>query len=113
MRTNKLLPGLLPVLGVVILLGIFSVRLFPLNQPGDTGGGSSQAENKITVIALYPSIGTIKDLMTLRENKLIDVPNLEVVGVYHEKETTDYQKSKGSVAARGRGGSPFLPAPAP
>ena len=113
MRTNKLLPGLLPVLGVVILLGIFSVRLFPLNQPGDTGGGSSQAEDKITVIALYPSIGTIKDLMTLRENKLIDVPNLEVVGVYHEKETTDYQKSKEFVAAQGLGWITFHPVSAP
>ncbi len=49
---------------------------------------------KITVISLYPSVGTIRDWVTLREKGLIDIPNLAVIGAYHEKERTDYKRAQ-------------------
>jgi putative glutamine amidotransferase len=55
--------------------------------PPESGG-------KITVAVLYPSLETLKELMALRENGLIDVPGLSVIGVYHEKEQTDYGQAR-------------------
>ncbi len=49
---------------------------------------------KITVISFYPSVGTIRDWTTLREKGLINVPNLSVLGVYHERERTNYQGAR-------------------
>ena len=62
--------------------------------------GLSFAE-KITVVVFYPTVGTIKDLVILREQQLIDLPDLEVVGVYHEKEKTDYKESRAFAASQG------------
>jgi putative glutamine amidotransferase len=65
------------------------------------------------VAALYPSLGTVKDLETLRKYALIDLPDFEVLGVYHEKELTDYQKSKDYVTANGLDWISFLPISSP
>jgi putative glutamine amidotransferase len=51
--------------------------------------------------------------MTLRQNRLIDVPNLAVVGVYHEKEKTDYSKSKAFAAENGLDWITFHPISSP
>lgn len=51
-------------------------------------------DEKITVVSLYPSVGTIRDWATLREKGLIDIPNLAVLGVYHEREFTDYHRAR-------------------
>ena len=67
--------------------------------PGLSGEKAARADDKVTVIALYPSVGTIRDLMTLRQGQLIDIRNLEVVGVYHTKEITDYGKSQAFMKA--------------
>jgi putative glutamine amidotransferase len=113
MKNKKLRDGSLLALGALLLLTGLSFGLLSLKQPGDTGREDSRAGDKITVIALYPSVGTIKDLMTLRQNKLIDVPDLAVVGVYHEKEKTNYEESKAFVAKNGLGWITFHPISAP
>jgi putative glutamine amidotransferase len=59
----------------------------PAPKPAESG-------EKITVAVLYPSLGTLKELVALRENGLIDVPGLSVIGVYHEKEQTDYGQAR-------------------
>jgi len=101
MKSKKLRGGWLPALGAFLLLTATAFGLFSMKQPGELERAALPAGDKITVIALYPSVGTIKDLLTLRKNKLIDVPDLAVVGVYHEKEKTDYEKSKAFAAENG------------
>jgi putative glutamine amidotransferase len=99
-----------PAIAALLLAAGLLSGLIP---PELLGREASRAEDKVTVIALYPSVGTIKDLMTLRENKLIDIPNLEIVGVYHTKEITDYGKSKAFVAEKGLDWFSFHPISAP
>jgi len=111
--TKKLRGGWLPALGALLLLTGTSFGFFSLKQPGEIERAALPAGDKITVIALYPSVGTIKDLLTLRQNKLIDVPSLQVVGVYHEKEKTDYEKSKAFVAENGLDWITFHPISSP
>jgi putative glutamine amidotransferase len=113
MKNKRLRDGSLLALGTLLLLTGLSFGLFSLKQPGDAEREDSRAGDKITVIALYPSVGTIKDLLTLRQNRLIDVPNLAVLGVYHEKEKTNYGESKAFVAKNGLDWITFHPVSAP
>ncbi len=70
-------------------------------------------DGKITVISLYPSVGTIRDWVTLREKGLIDIPNLAVLGVYHERERTDYKRAQEYVKANNLDWFTFHPVSAP
>lgn len=100
-------------LGTLIAASILMGGLLMPPLPGLSGEKAARADDKVTVIALYPSVGTINDLMTLRENKLIDIPNLEVVGVYHTKEVTDYSRSQAFVNQKGLEWFSFQPISAP
>jgi len=56
---------------------------------------SAPEKQKSVVLAVcYPSTGSLRALVSLRNHRLIDVDDLLIVGVYYEKEKTDYQKSK-------------------
>lgn len=70
-------------------------------------------EEKVTVISLYPSVGTIRDWMTLREKGLIDIPNLAVLGVYHEKERTNYKGAQNYAETNSLDWFTFHPVSAP
>lgn len=76
MEKNKTLICL--ILVVVLLSGLFD-------------GLALAAPIRLT--AFYPSIGTIRNLQALREKGFINTPQLEVVGVYHTKELTDYEEA--------------------
>jgi len=60
----------------------------------ESPAGSTQNENGIRLTILYPSIGSLKALVGLRKQGLLSIKNLNVVGIYHKQEKTDYQKSK-------------------
>jgi putative glutamine amidotransferase len=109
MKNIKMKDGLRLALGALLLLTGLSFGRFSPNQPGDIEREASRAGDEITVIALYPSVGTIMDLMTLRKHRLIDVPNLKILGVYHDREKTDYGKSKAFVAQNGLDWISFSP----
>jgi putative glutamine amidotransferase len=53
----------------------------------------------VRLAVLYPSVETIKDIEALRARHLLEVPGLSVVGVYHERETTDYAAARRYVEA--------------
>jgi putative glutamine amidotransferase len=113
MKNIRLKDGMVAALGVPLLLAGLSFGLLSPQMPGDVEREASRARRDITVITFYPTVGTIKDLMTLRQNKLIDIPNLQVVGTYHEKEKTDYGKSKAFAAENGLDWMTFHPISAP
>jgi putative glutamine amidotransferase len=49
-------------------------------------------ELRLTIFA--PSVSRIKSIVELRKNGLLPSENLVAIGVYHEREKTDYQKAK-------------------
>ncbi len=49
----------------------------------------------------YPSTGSLHALINLKNRGLFDPPSLHVVGVYHEEEFTDYQRSRDLVREQG------------
>jgi putative glutamine amidotransferase len=54
---------------------------------------AEQNSDEIVLTILYPSLGSIKALIELRRLDLFSLENLVVIGVFHEKERTDYQRS--------------------
>lgn len=82
------------LLTAFILCLLFSLGL-------SSGKTSVRQDDRITVVSLYPSVGTVRDWVILREKGLIDIPHLAVLGVYHERERTDYKRAQDYVKANG------------
>jgi len=89
-----------------LLCILLAVGLFPAEK-------QPPQDEKITVISLYPSAGTIRDWVTLREKGLINIPNLTVLGVYHERERTDYKRAQDYVRVNHLDWFSFHPVSAP
>lgn len=56
---------------------------------------AQSGEVRLTVF--YPSVGTIRNLQALLENGLINLPGLQVTGVYHVREATNYEEARNYV----------------
>jgi len=54
---------------------------------------ADQKSGKIRLTILYPSMGSIRALVKLRDIGFLQIDNLLVIGVFHEKEKTNYQNS--------------------
>jgi len=50
--------------------------------------------DQIKLTVFYPTKGTIQDLQALREIGFINIPNLQVIGIYHLREASDYQEAR-------------------
>jgi putative glutamine amidotransferase len=100
------------VLVSILAAGVLSVSLF---SPARSSGKQKSAgpREEITIAVLYPSVGTIKELVGLRQNHLIDIPRLSVIGIYHERERTDYAKAREFVRANNLGWITFQPLSGP
>ena len=90
MKNNRIKPSLMHVVLSLLLLFSFMSSC----RKNESPAGSTQNENGIRLAILYPSIGSIKALVGLRKQGFLAIKNLNVVGVYHKQEKTDYQKSK-------------------
>jgi len=104
----------------ILLFILFSLSLAALSHRLLLSGASPAADtstrNKkksVTIAVLYPSVGTIEDLLALRKERLIDLPDLAVIGVYHEQEKTDYGKAREYVKANCLDWLSFYPISAP
>lgn len=69
-----------------VLIGL----IYPQERYFDS---AEQKSEQIRLTIFYPSMGSIRALMELRNIGFIPIENLLVIGVYHEKEMTDYQSS--------------------
>ena len=65
----------------LVLLVILQLSVFVAN-----------AQNKIFL--LHPTVGNIENIMSLIDQKVIDIPDLQMIGVYYDKEAFDYSKSE-------------------
>jgi len=82
-----------PLLLILLILWFFQIILFP--QSPEKYLDTAELISKDVILAvLPPSLGSIQSLVELRNQGLITLDNLTVIGVYHEKEFTDYQKLK-------------------
>jgi putative glutamine amidotransferase len=86
--------GLIKSIILLFLLTILSSAALR-SLPSDNGlAQTSPPQEKITVVVIHPSLDTIRDLVALRVNGLIDIPRLSIVGIYHEKELFNYDPAR-------------------
>lgn len=74
-----------PLIGIMLVCSSFAQPRF-----FDTAEVKS---DQVRLTIFYPTLGSIHDLIALRNNGLIQIENLMVIGVFHAKERTDYQAS--------------------
>lgn len=55
---------------------------------------SYQGMSQYRLILLHPTVGNIQSIEWMVENKIIDIPDVELVGVYSVKEAYDYSASE-------------------
>jgi putative glutamine amidotransferase len=77
-----------------IILAIFLAWLPLFSQNEERYFDTAElASKEVRLTILYPSLGSIRALVELRKNGLLTVENLLVIGVFHEKESTNYKAS--------------------
>ncbi len=54
---------------------------------------ASTEDKEVRLAVLYPSLGNLKAFVTLKEKGVFSLPDLVIVGVYYEKERTEYKQS--------------------
>ena len=54
---------------------------------------ASLKSDEVRLTVLYPSLGDLKALVQLRDQGLISVENLVIIGLYHEKQITSFDAS--------------------
>jgi len=73
-----------------------------LQSPDDRYFDTVQdSENVLTVAICYPSTGTIRSLVALRDEGFLPKEDLIVVGCYHENEVSDYASARTLVHKKG------------
>ena len=55
---------------------------------------SLQGQSQHRLVLLHPTVSNIENMTWMVENKIIDIPGVELVGVYYAKETYDYSASE-------------------
>ncbi|MCX6567141.1 MAG: gamma-glutamyl-gamma-aminobutyrate hydrolase family protein [Candidatus Aminicenantes bacterium] len=81
----------LPVL-VLIALAVFG-RAAGAQSPERFFDTASVAHDTVRLTVFYPSVKTLKNIFALKAQGFIPYKNLEIIGVYHVKEKTDYRES--------------------
>ncbi|MBM3294092.1 MAG: hypothetical protein FJY82_06150 [Candidatus Aminicenantes bacterium] len=62
---------------------------------------AAPAEGFVRLAVFYPSTGTIRDLLALRAEGFLPEGGMEVVGVFHVRERTDYKAAADLVETNG------------
>ncbi len=55
---------------------------------------SIHAHSQHRLVLLHPTVGNIESMEWMVKNKIIDIPGVELVGVYYAKEAYDYSASE-------------------
>ena len=84
-----------------IAIGLMLAATFAAGQAGpryfDTAGAPDGIK-RLTIC--YPSRGTIEDILALKEEGLLPAGKVEIVGIYHAKERTNYKEAQKLVAEK-------------
>jgi len=61
---------------------------------------SFQGQSQNRLVLLHPTVSNIEKMVWMVENKIIDIPGVELLGVYYAKEAYDYSASEKYLAER-------------
>jgi len=82
-------------------LFVFLISLFLLNalsfssQEDERYFDTAQLRSdRVQLAILHPSLASIRSLIALKREGLLSIDNLLIIGIYHEKQLTNYRASK-------------------
>jgi len=82
----------------IFILASFSLRIFIEVLPGwpayENSVPADHEREKVKLVIFFPVEINIKILSELKKERLLQIDDLEVLGIYHEKELTDFSKAK-------------------
>jgi putative glutamine amidotransferase len=78
---------------VFVCLLIVAGSLF-IKPPEGHADSALHVDAKVKLAIFWPQVFHVKVLSELRNKGLLDIDNLEVTGIYHEKEISDFDKPK-------------------
>lgn len=78
---------------ILILLSCFLTAMLFSQSSERYFDEAALPSKEVRLTILYPSVGSIHSLLELRKQALIPIEDLVIIGVYHEKEMTKYEKS--------------------
>ena len=79
---------------VLLLMAAAGAALLPAQTPARFFDTAAAPQGQVRLTIFYPSLGTLKALLALKDLGWIPIPNLEIVGVHHQKEKTNYAESE-------------------
>jgi putative glutamine amidotransferase len=84
------------LLVIVFLTAVLASALAAQTRPRfyDTAGAP---QGRVRLAVFYPSTGTLKALLALREQGMMPASGLEIIGLHHEKEKTAYAEAEAFV----------------
>lgn len=62
---------------------------------------AADRDGNVRLVVFNPEVFNIRALATLRKNGVIDIPNLTVIGVYHERQSGNFAESRKYAAENG------------
>lgn len=77
----------------IIIISICLLPIILFSQHSERYFDTAPSSKEVRLTVLFPAPGMIRCLMELRNQGFIAVKKLIVVGVYHQKELTNYEKS--------------------
>jgi putative glutamine amidotransferase len=85
----------------IIPLIMIAASCTPQTEEKISAERSAIPADAVRLTVCYPSAGSLRALINLKERGIFDPPGLHVTGIYHEKEFTDYQRSRDMVRNQG------------
>ncbi|MFQ6107938.1 MAG: gamma-glutamyl-gamma-aminobutyrate hydrolase family protein [Candidatus Aminicenantales bacterium] len=76
------------------ILTLFFLTCFFLTSAENIPDETRSTSERVRLTIFYPSVGSIRCLQQLRKQNFLTVKDLIVVGIYHEKELTRYEKAE-------------------
>lgn len=86
--------ALAPVLALVLALAAFLPLAGQTPDPDRWLDTAPDRDGNVRLVIFNPETFNIRALATLRKNGVIDIPNLTVVGVYHERQNGSFSDSR-------------------
>ncbi len=86
--------ALAPVLALVLALTAFLPLAGQTPDPDRWLDTAPARDGNVRLVIFNPEMFNIRALVSLRRNGVIDIPNLTVVGVYHERQAGNFADSR-------------------
>ncbi|MCX6561084.1 MAG: gamma-glutamyl-gamma-aminobutyrate hydrolase family protein [Candidatus Aminicenantes bacterium] len=82
------------ILGGVVMIAVIATAAFAAQAPARFFDTAQAPQGKVRLAVFYPSVGSLKALIAVKDQGFIPYADWEIVGVHHERERTNYAEAE-------------------